>query len=75
MAETSEIYRNRAAIERANAAAAALDNVRDRCERAAHAWEVMADRLDRTTALRTEREDAAAAAAEERRLMPAGEAA
>lgn len=71
MAETSEIYRSRAALERANAEAAALDNVRERCERAAHAWDVMADRLDRTTALRTEREDAAAAA-EERRLMPAG---
>ncbi len=73
MAETSEIYRNRAASERANAAAAGLDNVRERCERAAHAWEVMADRLDRTTALRTEREGVAAAAAEERRLVSTGD--
>jgi len=69
MAENPEIYRERAALERANAAAASLDNVRDRCERAARAWEVMAERIDRTTELRTERE----ASAEERRLLATGD--
>lgn len=68
MADSPELYRNRAAIERANAAASSLDNVRDRCERAARAWEEMASRLERTSALRVEREGAAAAAVEERRL-------
>jgi len=71
MAETAELYRARAAAERANAAAATLDNVRNRCERAAHAWEDMAARLERTTALRIEREGAA----HERLLVSAGEVA
>ena len=75
MADTPELYRNRAAMERANAAASSLDNVRDRCERAARAWEEMASRLERTSALRSEREDAAAAAAQERQLFSASEAA
>ena len=73
MADTPELYRNRAAIERANAAASSLDNVRDRCERAARAWEEMAARLERTSAMRIEREGVAAAAAEERHLASAGQ--
>lgn len=73
MADTPELYRNRAAAERLNAADSSLDNVRDRCERAALAWEKMAERLERTSALRTERENAADAAAEERRLLGAGD--
>ena len=73
MADTPELYRTRAAVERANAAASSLDNVRDRCERAARAWEEMASRLERTSALRIEREGATAAAVEERRLCSAGE--
>jgi hypothetical protein len=72
MADSPELYRNRAAIERANAAASSLDNVRDRCERAARAWEEMAARLERTSALRVEREGAAAAAVEERRMATTG---
>ncbi len=75
MADTPELYRNRAAVERANAAASSLDNVRDRCERAARAWEEMASRLERTSALRTEREGAAAAAVLERQLIAVGDAA
>ena len=71
MSDTPELYRNRAAMERANAAASALDNVRERCERAARAWEEMAERLERTSKLRGEREDAAARAAEQRMLMAA----
>ena len=75
MSDTPELYRTRAATERANAAASSLDNVRDRCERAALAWEEMAARLERTSALRSERENAAAAAVQERMLMSLGEAA
>ena len=71
MSDTPELYRNRAAMERANAAASALDNVRVRCERAAMAWEEMDERLERTSKLRSEREDAAARAAEQRQLMAA----
>jgi len=71
MSDTPELYRNRAAMERANAAASSLDNVRARCERAAMAWEEMAERLERTSKLRSEREDAAARAAEQRQLMAA----
>ncbi len=74
MADTPELYRNRADAEWANAAAASLDNVRDRCERAARAWEKMADRLERTSALRSERDRATADAARERRPLSEGEA-
>jgi hypothetical protein len=73
MADTPELYRTRAAAERANAAASTLDNVRTRCERAARAWEEMASRLERTSKLRVEREDATAAAVEERRMFSSGE--
>ena len=49
----------------------ALTQVNARCERAAMAWEEMAERLERTSKLRSEREDAAARAAEQRQLMAA----
>ena len=42
----------RAAEARADADAATLDNVRDRCLRAATAWEVMAARAQRTETMR-----------------------
>jgi hypothetical protein len=42
----------RAAEARADANAATLDNVRDRCLRAASAWDAMAARAQRTEALR-----------------------
>lgn len=60
MADNPEFYRVRAAEERANAEAATLDNVRDRCDRAARAWEAMAARSIRTVQAREEREAAAA---------------
>lgn len=48
--------RKQADTERANAATSTLDNVRERCERAAKSWEVMAARAERTQKLRVERE-------------------
>lgn len=56
MADTPEFYRARAAEEHANGDAATLDNVRDRCRRAASAWEAMAARAERTQILRADRE-------------------
>ncbi|OWK28870.1 hypothetical protein [Sphingomonas dokdonensis] len=56
MADDVSTYRARANNERANAAATQLANVRDRCERAALAWDVMADRAERVTSQRIERE-------------------
>lgn len=58
MADTTEAYRARAAVERANAESATLDNVRDRCRRAEQAWTEMADRAERTTEQRLIREAA-----------------
>ncbi len=58
MADSPEAYRARAAVERANAAAATLDNVRERCLRAEQAWTIMADRAERTTEQRLIREAA-----------------
>lgn len=60
MADNPAFFLARAAQERANAEAAVLDNVRERCDRAAHAWEVMADRSQRTAIARVERETASA---------------
>ena len=52
----SEFCRARALDARADAASATLDNVRERSLRAAHAWEVMADRAERTARMRERRE-------------------
>ena len=57
-----QFYRDQAARAQAEADAAKLDNVRDRCLRSAHAWEGMADRIARTDAMRAEREAGTAAA-------------
>ena len=67
MSTQSDFYNARAADARADADAATLDNVRDRCLRAAAAWEGMADRASRTDKMRTrqEAEKAAARAAAE----------
>lgn len=54
--DTPDISRARAAAERANGAASTLDNVKARCERAALAWEEIADRQERTAKARIERE-------------------
>ncbi len=62
MTNDAAFYRARAQAEQANAAAATLDNVRDRCERAALAWAQMASRAEHTRDQRIEREGAAARA-------------
>ena len=54
--DTPQISRARAAAERANGDASTLANVKERCERAARAWEEIADRQERTAAARLERE-------------------
>lgn len=56
-------YQDQATRAEAEAAAATLDNVRDRCERSAAAWNQMADRARRTDAMRAEREGAKTPAA------------
>ncbi|MBY0581829.1 MAG: hypothetical protein K2P68_02775 [Sphingomonas sp.] len=62
MSNDAAFYRARAEAEQANAQAATLDNVRDRCTRAAHAWEQMAERAEQTRDQRLVREGAAARA-------------
>lgn len=52
-----DFYRDQAAKAHADADAATLDNVRDRCLRAAQAWGGMADRIARTDAMRAAREE------------------
>ncbi|SMF61374.1 hypothetical protein [Allosphingosinicella indica] len=63
MSSTEDFYRARAVESQAQADAAALDNVRDRCLRSAAAWEAMASRAARTDKLRAETEARKAAAA------------
>lgn len=53
-------YRARAEECRAQAAEATLDNVRERCLRAADAWAAMAERGERATAMRVASEKAKA---------------
>lgn len=55
MAKLAESYRENAAKAQADADAATLDNVRERNQRAAHAWLQMADRHDRTERAAAER--------------------
>lgn len=47
-----DLYQQRAAEARADADAAVLDNVRERCLRAEAAWKAMADRAARTETMR-----------------------
>lgn len=61
MADTPQFYRARAAEQHAAAGEATLHNVRERCTRAAMAWEVMADRAERTETMRHQREARTAA--------------
>lgn len=68
MSTHHEFYIERAAAARREAEAATLANVRDRCLRAAAAWDEMAARAARTERMRAETEakkalEAAAAAA------------
>jgi hypothetical protein len=52
MSTNHDLYLARAAEARADAELATLDNVRERCLRAAAAWDGMAARAGRTEALR-----------------------
>ena len=68
MSSQLEFYRARAAEARADAEAATLDNVRNRCLRAAEAWEAMAARAHRSDVFRAKQaaeKDAAATDAAE----------
>lgn len=56
MSATSDFYLARAAECNADAAAAKLSNVRDRCLRSAAAWQSMAERILYTEAARAERD-------------------
>ena len=65
-----ETYLARAAESRAEADAATLDNVRDRCLRSEAAWNAMAARAERTEEMRqTLLAEKAKAAAAEAKLM------
>jgi hypothetical protein len=55
MSTQHDFYEARAAQARSEAEAATLDNVRDRCLRAASAWEAMAARAERGDNLRAKR--------------------
>jgi hypothetical protein len=70
MSAQLDFYRARAAEARADAEAAVLENVRQRCLRAAAAWEDMADRAARTDRMRA-RQDAEKAAAAAAASAPA----
>ncbi len=50
-----DFYRTQSTKAHADAATATLDNVRDRCLRAAAAWDSMAERIERTDAMRASR--------------------
>jgi hypothetical protein len=61
-----EFYLARAAQARADAEAATLDNVRERCRRSEVAWTVLAERAERSEVMRAaEAERKAAERAEE----------
>jgi hypothetical protein len=60
-----DMYIQRASEARADADAAVLDNVRDRCLRAEAAWKAMADRAARTETMRATLEAHKAATAAE----------
>jgi hypothetical protein len=61
-----EFYLARAAQARADAEAATLDNVRERCRRSEVAWTVLAERAERSEVMRAaEAERKAAEKAEE----------
>ena len=52
MSAQADFYSTRAAEARTDAAAAKLSNVRERCIRAAEAWEAMAARAHRSDTMR-----------------------
>ncbi len=61
MSNQQDFYNARAAEARADADAATLDNVRDRCLRSEAAWAEMAARAGRTERMRAKTEAAKAA--------------
>lgn len=52
MSNQLDFYRARAAQAKADADAATLDNVRDRCRRSEAAWVELAERAERTEQMR-----------------------
>jgi len=62
MSAQHDFYLARAEEARADAERASLDNVRDRCLRAAAAWDAMAQRARRTDTMREKQEAEKAAA-------------
>ncbi|MEO7178600.1 MAG: hypothetical protein ABIW83_07135 [Allosphingosinicella sp.] len=71
MSSQLEFYQARAAEARADAEAATLANVRDRCLRAAAAWDAMAARAHRGDAMRARQEADKAALAQAEATAPA----
>jgi hypothetical protein len=55
MSNDAAFFRRQADTQRVEASAATLDNVRERCERAAASWDAMALRAERTDKLRADR--------------------
>jgi hypothetical protein len=55
MSRDAQFFREQAELQRAAASEATLDNVRERCERAAVSWEAMATRSEATERRRVER--------------------
>ena len=52
---TLDFYRGQMAKAQAEADAAILDNVRDRCLRSVAAWKSMAERIEQTDIMRAQR--------------------
>ena len=71
MSSQLEFYQARAAEARADAEAATLANVRDRCLRAAAAWDAMAARAHRGDTMRARQEADKRALAEAASTAPA----
>lgn len=63
MADDAAFFRSQAALQRATAMESTLDNVRERCERAAASWDAMASRAEHSAALKAKREQRAAESA------------
>lgn len=68
MTVTREHYEQQALLNEREAANSTLDNVRDRCLRSAHAWRLMAERVDRARTMRATLDAEKAARREE--LLP-----
>jgi hypothetical protein len=69
MTTTSDFYMQQAIRDEEAAAAATLDNVRERCLRSAEAWRHMAERVSRAQTMRATL-DAEKAAARAESLVP-----